>query len=460
MIEDTIAAISTPPGTGGIGIIRLSGKDVFSIVNPIFRGKKNQDLSKVRSHTIHYGYIIDKESKKTIDEVLVMVMKAPNTYTKEDIVEINCHGGIVSVRKVLEQVLKMGARLAEPGEFTKRAFLNGRIDLSQAEAVIDIIEAKTDMSLSTAMDQLEGSLSHRIGEIREELLEIMAHIEAAIDYPEYDIEELGYDRVRKRIEEIRANIHRLLDTADSGKILREGVKTAIVGKPNVGKSSLLNALLREQRAIVTNIPGTTRDVLEEYINISGVPFKLIDTAGIRETEDVVEQIGVNRSKEIIESADLIIMILDLSTSLTEEDMYIMNLIENKKKLVLLNKTDLPAKLDKNEIYNRFTQNEILEISAKNREDIERLEETLKEMFMTGKINMEESIMITNLRHKDALIKADECLKDALSTIDMEMPEDCLSIDLTNAYKYLGEITGESVQDDLIQKIFSQFCLGK
>lgn len=460
MIEDTIAAISTPPGTGGIGIIRLSGKDVFSIVNPIFRGKKNQDLSKVRSHTIHYGYIIDKESKKTIDEVLVMVMKAPNTYTKEDIVEINCHGGIVSVRKVLEQVLKMGARLAEPGEFTKRAFLNGRIDLSQAEAVIDIIEAKTDMSLSTAMDQLEGSLSHRIGEIREELLEIMAHIEAAIDYPEYDIEELGYDRVRKRIEEIRANIHRLLDTADSGKILREGVKTAIVGKPNVGKSSLLNALLREQRAIVTNIPGTTRDVLEEYINISGVPFKLIDTAGIRETEDVVEQIGVNRSKEIIESADLIIMILDLSTSLTEEDMYIMNLIENKKKLVLLNKTDLPAKLDKNEIYNRFTQNEILEISAKNREDIERLEEILKEMFMTGKINMEESIMITNLRHKDALIKADECLKDALSTIDMEMPEDCLSIDLTNAYKYLGEITGESVQDDLIQKIFSQFCLGK
>lgn len=460
MIEDTIAAISTPPGTGGIGIIRLSGKDVFSIVNPIFRGKKNQDLSKVRSHTIHYGYIIDKESNKTIDEVLVMVMKAPNTYTKEDIVEINCHGGIVSVRKVLEQVLKMGARLAEPGEFTKRAFLNGRIDLSQAEAVIDIIEAKTDMSLSTAMDQLEGSLSHRIGEIREELLEIMAHIEAAIDYPEYDIEELGYDRVRKRIEEIRANIHRLLDTADSGKILREGVKTAIVGKPNVGKSSLLNALLREQRAIVTNIPGTTRDVLEEYINISGVPFKLIDTAGIRETEDVVEQIGVNRSKEIIESADLIIMILDLSTSLTEEDMYIMNLIENKKKLVLLNKTDLPAKLDKNEIYNRFTQNEILEISAKNREDIERLEETLKEMFMTGKINMEESIMITNLRHKDALIKADECLKDALSTIDMEMPEDCLSIDLTNAYKYLGEITGESVQDDLIQKIFSQFCLGK
>lgn len=460
MIEDTIAAISTPPGTGGIGIIRLSGKDVFSIVNPIFRGKKNQDLSKVRSHTIHYGYIIDKESNKTIDEVLVMVMKAPNTYTKEDIVEINCHGGIVSVRKVLEQVLKMGARLAEPGEFTKRAFLNGRIDLSQAEAVIDIIEAKTDMSLSTAMDQLEGSLSHRIGEIREELLEIMAHIEAAIDYPEYDIEELGYDRVRKRIEEIRANIHRLLDTADSGKILREGVKTAIVGKPNVGKSSLLNALLREQRAIVTNIPGTTRDVLEEYINISGVPFKLIDTAGIRETEDVVEQIGVNRSKEIIESADLIIMILDLSTSLTEEDMYIMNLIENKKKLVLLNKADLPAKLDKNEIYNRFTQNEILEISAKNREDIERLEETLKEMFMTGKINMEESIMITNLRHKDALIKADECLKDALSTIDMEMPEDCLSIDLTNAYKYLGEITGESVQDDLIQKIFSQFCLGK
>ena len=460
MIEDTIAAISTPPGTGGIGIIRLSGKDVFSIVNPIFKGKKNQDLSTVRSHSIHYGHIIDKETSKAIDEVLVMVMKAPNTYTKEDIIEINCHGGIVSVRKVLEQVLRMGARLAEPGEFTKRAFLNGRIDLSQAEAVIDIIEAKTDMSLSTAMDQLEGSLSHRIGELREELIEMMAHIEAAIDYPEYDIEELGYDRVRKRIEDIRAKIHRLLDTADSGKILREGVKTAIVGKPNVGKSSLLNALLREQRAIVTNIPGTTRDVLEEYINISGIPFKLIDTAGIRETEDVVEQIGVSRSKDIIESADLIIMILDLSTSLTEEDKYIMDLIEDKKKLVLLNKTDLPAKLDKEEIYNRFSQSEILEISAKNKKDVEKLEETLKEMFMSGKINMEDSVMITNLRHKDALIKADDSLKDALSTIDMGMPEDCLSIDLTNAYKYLGEITGESVQDDLIKKIFSQFCLGK
>lgn len=460
MIEDTIAAISTPPGTGGIGIIRLSGKDVFSIVNPIFKGKKNQDLSTLRSHSIHYGHIIDKETSKAIDEVLVMVMKAPNTYTKEDIIEINCHGGIVSVRKVLEQVLRMGARLAEPGEFTKRAFLNGRIDLSQAEAVIDIIEAKTDMSLSTAMDQLEGSLSHRIGELREELIEMMAHIEAAIDYPEYDIEELGYDRVRKRIEDIRAKIHRLLDTADSGKILREGVKTAIVGKPNVGKSSLLNALLREQRAIVTNIPGTTRDVLEEYINISGIPFKLIDTAGIRETEDVVEQIGVSRSKDIIESADLIIMILDLSTSLTEEDKYIMDLIEDKKKLVLLNKTDLPAKLDKEEIYNRFSQSEILEISAKNKKDVEKLEETLKEMFMSGKINMEDSVMITNLRHKDALIKADDSLRDALSTIDMGMPEDCLSIDLTNAYKYLGEITGESVQDDLIKKIFSQFCLGK
>lgn len=460
MIEDTIAAISTPPGTGGIGIIRLSGKDVFSIVNPIFKGKKNQDLSTVKSHSIHYGHIIDKDMNKAIDEVLVMVMKAPNTYTKEDIIEINCHGGIVSVRKVLEQVLRMGARLAEPGEFTKRAFLNGRIDLSQAEAVIDIIEAKTDMSLSTAMDQLEGSLSHRIGELREELIEMMAHIEAAIDYPEYDIEELGYDRVRKRIEDIRAKIHRLLDTADSGKILREGVKTAIVGKPNVGKSSLLNALLREQRAIVTNIPGTTRDVLEEYINISGIPFKLIDTAGIRETEDVVEQIGVSRSKDIIESADLIIMILDLSTSLTEEDKYIMDLIEDKKKLVLLNKTDLPAKLDKEEIYNRFSQSEILEISAKNKKDVEKLEETLKEMFMSGKINMEDSVMITNLRHKDALIKADDSLRDALSTIDMGMPEDCLSIDLTNAYKYLGEITGESVQDDLIKKIFSQFCLGK
>lgn len=460
MIEDTIAAISTPPGTGGIGIIRVSGKDVFSIVNPIFKGKKNQDLAKVKTHTIHYGHIIDKDKIKVIDEVLVMVMKSPNTYTKEDIIEINCHGGIISVRKVLEQVLKMGARLAEPGEFTKRAFLNGRIDLSQAEAVIDIIEAKTDKSLITAINQLEGSISYRINEIRDELLEIMAHIEAAIDYPEYDIEELGYDRIRKKIKSIRENIRHLLETAESGKILRDGVKTVIVGKPNVGKSSLLNALLREQRAIVTNIPGTTRDIIEEYINISGIPFNIIDTAGIRETEDLVEKIGVNRSKDIIETADLIIIIIDISTSLTEEDIYIMNLIKNKKKLIILNKTDLPTKIDKKEIFNRFAYNEILEISAKNKKDIERVESVLKGMFMSGKINIEESVMITNVRHKDALIKADNSLSDALSTVDMGMPEDCLSIDLTNAYKALGEITGESVQDDLIKKIFSQFCLGK
>ncbi|WP_058486395.1 tRNA uridine-5-carboxymethylaminomethyl(34) synthesis GTPase MnmE [Defluviitalea phaphyphila] len=460
MIEDTIAAISTPMGTGGIGIVRISGKDAISIVNNIFQSKTKKDLLKVKSHTIHYGHIIDKDKKSIIDEVLVMVMRAPNTYTKEDVIEINCHGGIISVRKVLEQVLKMGARMAEPGEFTKRAFLNGRIDLSQAEAVIDVITAKTDVSLNTAINQLNGNLSLKINEIRNTLLEIMAHIEASIDYPEYDIEELNYDTLKNNIENIKNKINLLIETTSSGKIIKEGVKTVIVGKPNVGKSSLLNALLREQRAIVTDIPGTTRDVLEEYINISGIPFKIIDTAGIRETEDVVEQIGVKRSKEWLEVADLIILILDISTPLTKEDIYIMDLIQNKKTIVILNKTDLESVIDKEEIYDRFSKDKIIEMSAKNIEDVERLENILKDMFIKGKITMNDSTIITNIRHKEALIKADSSLKNVLESINMGMPEDCLSIDLMNAYKYLGEITGESVEEDLINKIFSQFCLGK
>ncbi|NLK20582.1 MAG: tRNA uridine-5-carboxymethylaminomethyl(34) synthesis GTPase MnmE [Epulopiscium sp.] len=458
MIEDTIAAISTPLGTGGIGIIRISGKDAFAITNNIFKGKKFKDLSQARTHTIHYGHIFDKD--KVIDEVLIMVMKSPNTYTREDIIEINCHGGLVSIRKVLDVVLKMGARLAEPGEFTKRAFLNGRIDLSQAEAVIDVITAKTETSLNTAMNQLEGNLSIRINELRNELLELMAHIEASIDYPEYDIEELGQKRLKESIEDIRIKINHLLKTADSGKILREGVKTVIVGKPNVGKSSLLNALLREQRAIVTDIPGTTRDVLEEYINISGIPFKIIDTAGIRETEDLVEKIGVNRSKDLLDRADLVILILDLSINLEDEDRAIMDLVKNKKVLIVLNKTDLPPIIDKKEIYNRFSANKVIEMSTKDRNDIEKLEKALKEMFYTGQISMDDSVIITNVRHKNSLEKADISLKSVLESIDMGMPEDCLSIDLTNAYKDLGEITGQSVQEDLIKKIFSQFCLGK
>ncbi|HQD51185.1 MAG TPA: tRNA uridine-5-carboxymethylaminomethyl(34) synthesis GTPase MnmE [Defluviitaleaceae bacterium] len=458
MIDDTIAAISTPPGVGGIGIIRVSGRDAFSIVNSIFRSKKVKDLSSVKSHTIHYGHIVDGDS--LIDEVLVSVMKAPNTYTKEDVVEINCHGGMVSVKKVLEQVLKNGARLAEPGEFTKRAFLNGRIDLSQAEAVIDIINSKTENSLKLAVNQLEGRLSKEIKKIMDKIIEIMAHIETSIDYPEYDLEEINYDNLENNIKEIRKEIRHLLETADSGKIMREGVKTVIVGKPNVGKSSLLNALLREQRAIVTSIPGTTRDVLEEYINISGIPFKIIDTAGIRETNDIVEKIGVDRSKELLELADLIIFIIDLSVPLTEEDRYIMDLVKERKTLVILNKTDKETVINKKEIYDKFINNKVLEMSTKNPEDIERLEETLKEMFDEGHFNIDDSAVISNMRHKNALIKANNSLEDVLKSISMNMPVDFLSIDLSNAYNFLGEITGETIEEDLINKIFSEFCLGK
>lgn len=458
MIDDTIAAISTPPGVGGIGIIRVSGRDAFSIVNSIFRSKKVKDLSSVKSHTIHYGHIVDGDS--LIDEVLVSVMKAPNTYTKEDVVEINCHGGMVSVKKVLEQVLKNGARLAEPGEFTKRAFLNGRIDLSQAEAVIDIINSKTENSLKLAVNQLGGRLSKEIKKIMDKIIEIMAHIETSIDYPEYDLEEINYDNLENNIKEIRKEIRHLLETADSGKIMREGVKTVIVGKPNVGKSSLLNALLREQRAIVTSIPGTTRDVLEEYINISGIPFKIIDTAGIRETNDIVEKIGVDRSKELLELADLIIFIIDLSVPLTEEDRYIMDLVKERKTLVILNKTDKETVINKKEIYDKFINNKVLEMSTKNPEDIERLEETLKEMFDEGHFNIDDSAVISNMRHKNALIKANNSLEDVLKSISMNMPVDFLSIDLSNAYNFLGEITGETIEEDLINKIFSEFCLGK
>ncbi|HOA79490.1 MAG TPA: tRNA uridine-5-carboxymethylaminomethyl(34) synthesis GTPase MnmE [Defluviitaleaceae bacterium] len=458
MIDDTIAAISTPLGIGGIGIIRISGKDAFSIANSIFKSKKVKDLSLLKSHTIHYGNIVDGD--KIIDEVLVTLMKAPNTYTKEDVVEINCHGGIVSVKKVLEQVIKSGARLAEPGEFTKRAFLNGRIDLSQAEAVIDIINSKTDNSLKVAVNQLEGRLSNEIKSIMDKLIEMMAHIETSIDYPEYDLEEISYDNLKNSINEIRRKIKYLLDTADSGKILREGVKTVIVGKPNVGKSSLLNALVREQRAIVTSIPGTTRDVLEEYVNISGIPFKIIDTAGIRETEDLVEKIGVDRSKELLELADLIIFIIDLSVPLTEEDLYIMDLIKDRKTLIILNKTDKETVINKEEIFNKFSNNKVVEMSTKNPKDIERLEEVLKAMFDEGHINLDDSAVVSNMRHKNALIKANNSLEDALKSIDADMPVDFLSIDLSNAYNYLGEITGETIEEDLINKIFSEFCLGK
>ncbi|NMA82647.1 MAG: tRNA uridine-5-carboxymethylaminomethyl(34) synthesis GTPase MnmE [Epulopiscium sp.] len=461
MLENyTIAAISTPLGAGGIGIVRMSGEDSFTIANKIFEGKNKKDVKDYKSHTIHYGRIVDPKTQEVIDEVLLSILKGPHTYTKENMIEINCHGGLIVVQKILQLVLREGAQLAEPGEFTKRAFLNGRIDLSQAEAVIDVINAQTELALQSSVSQLGGGLSEKVKVFRQELLEMIAHIEASIDYPEHDMEELTYEMIQTNTEQLLEKVNDFIQTADTGRMIKEGIQTVIIGKPNVGKSSLLNALLREQRAIVTNIPGTTRDILEEYVNIQGVPLKIVDTAGIRQTEDVVEQIGVEKSKSSIPQADLILVMMDASTPWAEEDHDIFELIQGKQVLVLINKTDLPRQLDIDLVTEYVPLDSILEISIKEKIGLDLLEKTLKEMFFKGEIKMNETIFITNVRHKDALVKSKESLETVLETIELGLPEDCLSIDLQSAYEYLGEITGETVGESLIDQIFSQFCLGK
>lgn len=460
MFDDTIAAISTPMGTGGIGIIRVSGNNAFDIVQKIFLSGKNKSVQNNSNHKILYGNIIEQDSKKIIDECLLMIMAAPSTYTKENIVEINCHGGILSVQKVLQEVLKAGARLAEPGEFTKRAFLNGRIDLTQAEAVIDIINSRTEAFHNSALNQLEGILSTKVKQYRDELLELIAHIEAAIDYPEHDIEDMTFKTIENKTKKLIKNIDYLIDTCDTGKIIREGIKTAIIGKPNVGKSSLLNTLVKEQRAIVTDIAGTTRDILEEYINLNGIALKIIDTAGIRQTEDIIEKIGVEKSKEVAQKADLILVILDNSRPIEQEDIKILELIKNKKYLLIINKTDLPTKLDCSILYEYVDKQNILELSVKDNQGIDNLEKHIKDMFFAGNININDDIYITNVRHKDALIRAKNSLQEVINTINLGMPEDCMSIDLQKAYQILGEIIGQSLDEDIIDKIFSQFCLGK
>lgn len=461
MLENyTIAAISTPLGAGGIGIVRMSGEDSFTIANKIFEGKNKKDVKDYKSHTIHYGRIVDPKTQEVIDEVLLSILKGPHTYTKENMIEINCHGGLIVVQKILQLVLREGAQLAEPGEFTKRAFLNGRIDLSQAEAVIDVINAQTELALQSSVSQLGGGLSEKVKVFRQELLEMIAHIEASIDYPEHDMEELTYEMIQTNTEQLLEKVNDFIQTADTGRMIKEGIQTVIIGKPNVGKSSLLNALLREQRAIVTNIPGTTRDILEEYVNIQGVPLKIVDTAGIRQTEDVVEQIGVEKSKGSIPQADLILVMMDASTPWAEEDHDIFELIQGKQVLVLINKTDLPRQLDIDLVTEYVPLDSILEISIKEKIGLDLLEKTLKEMFFKGEIKMNETIFITNVRHKDALVKSKESLETVLETIELGLPEDCLSIDLQSAYEYLGEITGETVGESLIDQIFSQFCLGK
>ncbi|WP_252238824.1 tRNA uridine-5-carboxymethylaminomethyl(34) synthesis GTPase MnmE [Clostridium sp. VAP51] len=452
---DTICGIATPIGEGGVSIIRISGSKALDIISKIFVGKNNIDLKQMKTYTMRYGHIIELESKDVIDEVIISYMKGPHSYTTEDIIEINCHGGVISTNSVMNQVIKAGARVAEPGEFTKRAFLNGRIDLSQAEAVIDIIKAKTDLSMKSALMQSGGALSKQVKEIRQYLLNTLALIEYGVDFTEddEDIDDTLVLRVKDGIKTTILKVKELLKGADEGKIIRDGLNVVIIGKPNVGKSSLLNVLLKEKRAIVTDVPGTTRDIIEEYLNIDGIPIKITDTAGIRETEDTVEKIGVERSREKIEEADLIILILDSSRELEEEDKEIINTIKDKNHIVLLNKMDLDRKIADIDLDNQIN------ISAKTGYGIEELKNKIKELFFSGDINS-ESLIVSNVRHKQALYRSLENCEIALDRVNANEFLDLISIYVTSAMKALGEITGDELEEDVLNKIFSEFCVGK
>ncbi|ABJ68863.1 MULTISPECIES: tRNA uridine-5-carboxymethylaminomethyl(34) synthesis GTPase MnmE [Pediococcus] len=456
---DTIAAISTPPGEGGISIIRISGVDALKTASQIYRGK---DLNKVNSHTINYGHIIDPENGNEVDEVMVSVMRAPHTYTKEDIVEINCHGGIVATNRILQIILGLDARLAKPGEFTERAFLNGRIDLSQAEAVMDLIRAKTDQSMKVALDQLDGNLSHLITNLRQNILDVLAQVEVNIDYPEYDdVETMTARLLKEKAIEVKAKIQQLLSTAKQGKVLRDGLATAIIGHPNVGKSSILNHLLHEDKAIVTDVAGTTRDVIEEYVNVQGVPLKLVDTAGIHETEDKVEKIGVDRSRKALSQADLVILVLDSSVPLRDEDRELLRETNHMQRIVVLNKSDLEVKINLNELQEYVDDKEIIKSSAVSPLGTKDLEDRIAAMFFAGSIeNTSNNIMVTNARHIGLLKQADTALDAVLEGIETGMPVDLVQIDMTRTWDLLGEITGDSYQDELLDQLFSQFCLGK
>ena len=459
MKTDTIAAISTPAGNGGISIIRMSGNKVFEILSKMFVNKQNEplDINNIKGYTINYGYIVNSATKEKIDEVLVSFFLTPKSYTTENMCEINSHGGQIVTRLILEECLRNGARIAEPGEFTKRAFLNGRIDLSQAESIIDIINAKTEKEEKASQKGLQGYLSKEIEDIRKDLLDVMADIEASIDYPEYDEVDITNNHILDMLNKSEDKLVKLENSFNSGKILKDGIKTVIIGRPNAGKSSLLNQILKEERAIVSNIEGTTRDTIEEFVTINGIPLQLIDTAGIRKTKDEIEKIGVEKAKTLTEEAELILAIFDSSEELTEEDQEILNLIQNKKALVLLNKIDIS---NNNIEINNVDNNYVIRISAKTGEGIPELYSKIEEMFNLNEIENDNSYTVTNIRHKDLISKSIESINEAKESVINGMPVDITSINITNALEHLGEITGNNVTDDILQTIFSKFCLGK
>lgn len=460
--EDTIAAIATPLGEGGIGIVRISGHRALQIAKEIFvfDGDKSKKKARFKDRYLHYGKIVDDKGR-IIDEVLLAYMKAPKSYTTEDVVEINCHGGLLPVTNILKEVIKKGARLAEPGEFTKRAFLNGRIDLIQAEAVMDLISAKSEKLAKASIQQMGGGLSDHIRAMREKLLDLMAHIEVTIDYPEEDIDEIIAQSIEEGVVQVIDRIEELSRTAEEGKLIRQGIKAVIVGRTNVGKSSLLNALLREERAIVTDIPGTTRDVIEEIINIKGIAVRIVDTAGIRETLDRIERMGIEKSKQNIEWADLIIMVLDASKELDAQDKILFDYLKGRKSLIILNKVDKPSKLSKKNVEDILDKNiPIVETSLIFGKGIDKVEDMIYKMFFRGEIEISDDLLITNIRHQEALNKAHRHLLDILNGLNSSIPLDMVSIDLRGAIDSLGSITGETVAEDLVDKIFSEFCLGK
>lgn len=465
--RDTIAAISTAVSESGIGIVRMSGEHAFQIADQIYLSKKRKKLAEQKTHTIHYGWIAEKD--RIIDEVLVMLMRGPGSYTGEDTVEINCHGGVYVVQQILDLLLRNGARPAEPGEFTKRAFLNGKMDLSQAEAVMDVIQSKNEYALKSSLSQLKGSVKKKINNIRNEIIYHTAFIETALDDPEH-ISVDGYGETLKTVlQPLLAEVKKLIDSADDGRFIREGIHTVILGKPNAGKSSLLNALVGEERAIVTDIAGTTRDILREDVRLQGITLNLVDTAGIRETEDVIEKIGVDRAISSAKEADLIIYVIDSSVPLDQNDQYILSVLQEKQSIILLNKSDLPSKVEKDQIrqiyiagnpaYSEF-KIPIIEVSAKNRDGINDLEDVLKKMFYHGELSFNTEVYITNVRHKKALMDGYESLRKVMESIDAGMPEDFYTIDLMDAYEFFGKITGETIGEDLANEIFSKFCVGK